>query len=407
MTFGARILPARTAAKPLPRGFWVIWSTVALDLIGFGIVVPILGRYAERFGAGGVAVGLLFASFSLAQFVCAPLLGRLSDRIGRKPVLLVSLFGTALASFLTGAAGALWLLFVARILDGASGASVSVAQGAVTDMVEPDERPRALGLLGAAFGIGFVLGPVLGGLGSLAGVHVPFYIAGSLALINAVVAIWRVPETRPRTATAERPARDGRAVRVWSMALATFVAVSAFSGFEATFALLSQRRFDLTEGGVAAVFIGIGLLLVVVQGMLVRPATRAFGASRTLVVGLALNCAGLAMLAGADRWALLIPALALLTLGQGLVTPSLTLLVTARVPEHHRGEALGFQQGVSALARVIGPAIAGVLFQHAATGAPYVLGAGLCAVALAVVLGVRGPGSVAAPSVEGARLSAE
>lgn len=407
MTVRARMLPARTASKPLPRGFWVIWSTVALDLIGFGIVVPILGRYAERFGAGGVAVGLLFASFSLAQFVCAPLLGRLSDRIGRKPVLLVSLFGTAAASFLTGAAGALWLLFLARVLDGASGASVSVAQGAVTDMVDAEERPRALGLLGAAFGIGFVLGPVLGGLGSLAGVHVPFYIAGSLALVNAVVAIWRVPETRPRTASAERPVRDGRAVRVWTMALATFVAVSAFAGFEATFALLSQQRFDLEEGGIAAVFIGIGLLLVVVQGVLVRPATKAYGASRTLVVGLALNCIGLALLAAAERWTLLIPALVLLTLGQGLVTPSLTLLVTARVPEHHRGEALGFQQGVSALARVVGPAVAGVLFQHAAIGAPYVLGAALCAVALAVVLVSRSPGNAEALSTEGARLSAE
>lgn len=402
-----RLLPSRVPRAPLPRGFWVIWSTVALDLIGFGIVVPILGRYAERFGAGGVAVGLLFASFSLAQFVFAPLLGRLSDRIGRKPVLLVSLFGTAAASFLTGAAGALWLLFLARILDGASGASVSVAQGAVTDMVDPDERPRALGLLGAAFGVGFVLGPVLGGLGSLAGVHVPFYIAGTLALVNAVVAIWRVPETRPQAALTERPARDGRTVRVWSLALATFVAVCAFSGFEATFALLSQERFGLKEGGVAAVFIGIGVLLVLVQGMLVRPATRSLGGSRTLLAGLVLNGVGLLMLAVAEEWAVLIPALALLTLGQGLVAPSLTLLVTRRVPEHHRGEALGFQQGVSAMARVVGPAVAGVLFQHAAVGAPYVLGACLCAVALLVIIGSSDGAGAGTRSAEGVGLSPE
>ncbi|MEY4373297.1 MAG: hypothetical protein RL219_2066 [Actinomycetota bacterium] len=380
-------MPRRTSTEhpvrtPLPRGFWVIWSTVALDLIGFGIVVPILGRYAERFGAGGVAVGLLFASFSLAQFVFAPLLGRLSDRIGRKPVLLVSLFGTAAASFLTGAAGALWLLFVARVLDGASGASVAVAQGAVTDMVEPDERPRALGLLGAAFGVGFVLGPVLGGLASLGGVHLPFYIAGSLALLNAIVAIRRVPETRRAGDNAARSERDGRAVRIWSIAIASFLAVSAFAGFEATFALLSQRRFDLKEGGVAVVFIGIGLLLVLVQGVMVRPITKVFGSARTLEAGLVINGAGLLLLAFAERWLLLVPALALLTLGQGLVTPSLTLLVTRRVPEQHRGEALGFQQGVSAIARVAGPAVAGVLFQHVSVGAPYVLGAGLCAVAL-------------------------
>lgn len=159
---------------PLPRGFWVIWSTVAIDMIGFGIVAPILGRYADRFGASGVQVGLLFASFSLAQMVCAPILGRLSDRVGRKPVIVISLIGTALGSFVTGIAGALWVLFVGRIVDGASGASIAVAQSAVVDLGEPDQRARMLGLLGMAFGVGFVVGPALGGLAALGGPHVPF-----------------------------------------------------------------------------------------------------------------------------------------------------------------------------------------------------------------------------------------
>ena len=149
----------KAAKVPLPQGFGTIWLTVALDLVGFGIVVPILGRYAERFGASGLEVGLLFASFSLAQLVFAPILGRLSDRIGRKPVIMISLLGTAVGSFVTGAAGALWVLFLGRILDGASGASVAVAQGSVTDLAPPSERPRLLGLLGAAFGVGFVVGP--------------------------------------------------------------------------------------------------------------------------------------------------------------------------------------------------------------------------------------------------------
>ena len=389
----------RPSRPPLPRGFWIIWSTVALDLVGFGIVVPILGRYASRFGAGGLVVGLLFASFSLAQFVCAPLLGRLSDRIGRKPVLLISLFGTAVASFVTGAANAMWLLFLGRLVDGASGASVSVAQGAVTDVVDPAERPRALGLLGAAFGGGFVVGPALGGLASLGGPHLPFYVASGLALLNALVALRRLPETRPRGARADAPRRDARVARVWSLALATFVAVCAFSGFEATFALLSQRRFGLKEGGVAAVFVGVGLLLVVVQGGLVRPVTAALGASRTLALGLAFNVAGLLTLALAERWAVLVPALALLTAGQGLVTPSLTLVVTDRVPDHQRGEALGFQQGVSAVARVAGPALAGALFEHVGIPVPYLVGAGLCGAALVVVTLRRQPAAPAALAV--------
>jgi multidrug resistance protein len=363
----------------------VIWTTIALDLIGFGIVVPILGRYAERYGAGGLAVGLLFASFSLAQFVGAPLLGRLSDRVGRKPVLLVSLFGTAVGSFVTGAAGALWVLFLGRIIDGASGASVSVAQGAVTDVVAPEDRPHALGLLGAAFGIGFVLGPAIGGLASLGGPHVPFYLAGILALANALVAVRRLPETRARVHRDATRVRRGRAARVWNLAFVAFVAVCAFSGFEATFALLTQHRFGLTEAGVAAVFVGIGVVLVVVQAGGVRRVTASVGPLRTLQIGLLCNVVGLCAVAAATSWALLVPALVFLAVGQGLVAPSLSVVVTGHVPDDQRGEALGFQQGVSALARVIGPALAGWLFQHVAIPAPYLAGAGLCLVSLSVL----------------------
>ena len=382
--------PREKAAKvPLPQGFGTIWLTVALDLVGFGIVVPILGRYAERFGASGLEVGLLFASFSLAQLVCAPLLGRLSDRIGRKPVIMISLLGTAVGSFVTGAAGALWVLFLGRILDGASGASVAVAQGAVTDLAPPSERPRLLGLLGAAFGVGFVVGPALGGLASLGGEHIPFFVAGTVALINAIVAWRRLPETRPadvRHAAREAAKNDTEAkVRLWGLAVTGFTAIVAFSGFEATFSLLAGDRFRLTEGGVAAIFVGIGVVLVGVQGGLIRPINAKLGTQRSLQVGLVLNSAGLIVLSAAENWPLLIVALALLTVGQGLVTPNLSSLVSGRVPDHRRGEALGFQQGVNAIGRVAGPALAGVLYDHVSIGSPYLVGGALCGVALVVI----------------------
>jgi len=382
--------PREKAARvPLPQGFGTIWLTVALDLVGFGIVVPILGRYAERFGASGLEVGLLFASFSLAQLVFAPLLGRLSDRIGRKPVIMISLLGTAVGSFVTGAAGALWVLFLGRILDGASGASVAVAQGAVTDLAPPSERPRLLGLLGAAFGVGFVVGPALGGLASLGGEHIPFFVAGTLALINAIVAWRRLPETRPadvRQAAREAAKNDTEAkVRLWGLAVAGFTAIVAFSGFEATFSLLAGDRFRLTEGGVAAIFVGIGIVLVGVQGGLIRPINAKLGTQRSLQVGLVLNSAGLIVLSAAENWPLLIVALALLTVGQGLVTPNLSSLVSGRVPDHRRGEALGFQQGVNAIGRVAGPALAGVLYDHVSVGSPYLVGGALCGIALAVI----------------------
>jgi multidrug resistance protein len=382
---------ARASNKPpLPKGFVTIWITVALDLIGFGIVVPILGRYAERFGASGLQVGLLFASFSLAQLVFSPILGRLSDRIGRKPVILISLLGTAVGSFITGAAGALWLLFLGRVIDGASGASVAVAQGAVTDVASPEERPRLLGLLGAAFGVGFVVGPALGGLAALGGEHVPFYVAGCVALINAIVAFFRLPETRPVDVRIEsRSNADERPVRLWGIAVAGFTAIVAFSGFESTFSLLAGDRFDLTEAGVAAVFVGVGSLLVAVQALLVRPVNARLGTERSVQSGLVANTGGLVVLSFAEQWPLLVVALFLLTVGQGLVTPNLSALVSGRVPDHRRGEALGFQQGVNAIGRVAGPALAGLLYDHVSIGSPYLVGGVLCGVALTVVGGTR------------------
>lgn len=392
-----RGIPSRT---PLPRGFGTIWSTVAIDLIGFGIVVPILGRYAERFGASGFEVGLLFASFSLAQLVFAPIVGRLSDRIGRKPVILISLLGTAVGSFITGAAGSLWLLFVGRIIDGASGASVAVAQGAVTDVAPVEDRPRLLGFLGAAFGVGFVIGPALGGLASLGGEHVPFYVAGTLALINAAVAWFRLPETRPvRTQVTSvepsvdlpqaEPSSSGASssrtpVRLWGYAFIGLMAIVSFSGFEATFSLLAGNRFGLEEAGIAAIFVGVGIVLVGVQVSIIQPVVSILGSRGSLRFGLAANAFGLLVLWRAESWPMLIASLLLLTVGQGLVSPNLSSLVAASVSDDRRGEALGFQQSANALGRVLGPASAGILYDRVSIGSPYLAGALLCAAALGV-----------------------
>lgn len=384
--------PARQ--RSFPRGFGVIWTTVAIDLIGFGIVAPILPLYAERFGASGLTIGLLFASFSLAQFVFAPILGRLSDRIGRKPVILLSLFGTAVGSFVTAAAGSLLLVFVGRIIDGASGASVSVAQGAVADVAAPADRARLLGMLGAAFGVGFVVGPAVGSLAALGGAHVPFYVAGSIALVNGLVAIVRLPETHTTRGQAalDRPAGPavpaiGRATVLVRLAVVGFLVTSAFSGFEATFALFADRRFGLTEASVAAVFVGVGLVLVAVQGGLVGRLSNRLGVIRTVQCAIVLNIVGMALLALATTWFVLVPALACLTVGQGLAVPSITALVVERSPVARRGEALGFQQSASALARIGGPALGGVLFDRAGVPWPYVAATVLLGVALAALSG--------------------
>jgi multidrug resistance protein len=384
---------AKTDRAPLPQGYWPIWTTVALDLVGFGIVVPILGVYAERFGASGYQVGWLFATFALAQFVFAPLLGRLSDRIGRKPVIVISLVGTAVGSFITGAAGSLWVLFLGRAIDGGSGASLSVAQAAVVDMATPAQRPRLVGMLSAAFGVGFVLGPAIGGLAALGGPHVPFYVAAALAAVNAVAAIVRLPETRPTGATAPAapPVEQAkphtlRVPALRRLAVVGFLATVAFTAFEATFSLLGSNRFDLTEGSSALVFLCIGVVLVAVQGGGFASLGERVSIGVLYPAALGVVVVGLTLVGVGTSWAIAAPGLLLLAVGQGVASPALTELVSRNTPEHRRGAALGRQQSAHAIGRVIGPPLAGSAFDRIGVWSPMVGGAGLTLVALALVV---------------------
>jgi MFS family permease len=369
---------------------------VALDLVGFGIVLPILPLYAERFDAGPFTVGLLVASFSLAQFTFSPLWGGVSDRIGRKPVLVLSLAGTAVASLVTGLAGTLWLLFLGRIVDGISGASVSVAQASVTDLAAPDDRPRLLGLLGAAFGLGFVAGPAIGALAALGGPHVPFLVAAAIAGVNAVVAAVRLPETRRPALSrgSSRPSgRDplerlaARALRrdLSGLLLVAFTSLVAFSAFEATFALFGERRLGLRIASTGLVFTVIGVLISVVNGAVVAPVVRWLGEPGTLRLGLVLNACGLLVLPFVHSLPALAPALVLLCTGQGFVTPTLAATVAGRVDDDRRGAALGLQQSAGGLARVVGPVLGGLAFARVGVSAPFVLGVLLLGLAVAAL----------------------
>lgn len=366
---------AKKQRTPMPAGYWTIWTTVALDLVGFGIVVPILGRYAERFGANGLQVGLMFASFSVAQMVFAPILGRISDKVGRKPVIVFSLIGTAVGSFVTGAAGALWVLFLGRILDGASGASVAVAQGAVADIAPPEQRARLMGMLGAAFGVGFVVGPALGGLAALGGPHVPFYLAGSIAAINAVAAMIRLPETKPDTSHITEKNQRGSALSpaLKRFALVGFLSMLGFAGFEATFSIWGQKQFGFTEGSASIVFVFVGVTLVAVQGGLIGPLTEKLGSRKLLRVGLSLVAVGLLLLGITTTWPMLFVALFLLSLGQGVSGPSGGALVAELAPVERRGEAIGYQQSTAAFGRVAGPVMAGALFDHVGISSPFLV----------------------------------
>lgn len=363
---------------------------MALDLVGFGMLFPVLARYSEDLGATPTEAGLLVASFSLAQLVVSPFSGRLSDRIGRKPVLVASLVGTAIGSLLTGLAGSLWVLFAARLLDGASGASVSVAQAAVTDVAPPEERARLLGLLGAAFGVGFALGPAIGGIAALVDHRLPFFVAAIIAGVNALVAVKRLPETNPRheRAAVEAPASPRRGFA--ALLVTSFLGLVAFSAFEATFSLLADERFGLSESSTYAVFFAIGIVLVVVQGGAVHTVVARLGEAASVRLGLATNAVGLLLLAPPEGgWWLLVPALLLLCVGQGVLAPTLASLVAARAGRERTGGALGVQQAAGGLARVTGPALGGVLFEHVSAAAPYYAGAGVVTVALLLMVTAR------------------
>lgn len=385
-------MSSRPAAEPLPRGFWVIWTAVAVDLVGFGIVLPILPTYAKEFGASPFEATLLVSAFSVAQLVFAPIWGRLSDRVGRRPTLTLALVGTAVGSLITGLAGSLWLLFLGRIVDGASGTSYVMGQAAVSDLTSSAGRPRALGLLASAFGLGFVAGPLIGSLTSVDALapETPFFVAAALAGVNAVLAWVRVPETL--TTPAPAPARHGRRLaavgrlNLGALLLAALVTATGFSGFEATLGLLLEERFELDRSSVYGFFAIVGLLLVLVQVRLVGPVSARSPGLRGLAAALGVVAAGLGLLAPDGGWVLFSIALVLLVVGQGLAGPLLSAATVERAGPAARGEALGLQQSAGACGRVIGPAGAGLLFGGAAW-APYALGAVL--VALAVVLVLR------------------
>jgi MFS family permease len=245
-----------------------------------------------------------------------------------------------------------------------------------------------MGMLGAAFGIGFVVGPAFGGLAALGGSHVPFYVAGVLATVNAVAAWVRVPETKPEGAPASARGRRRTALSpaLARLALVGLVTTVAFTAFEATFALLGHHRFGFGEKGAATVFLGVGIMLVVVQGRLYGDLVKRASVNRVYVAGVALLVVGLVVTAVATVWATLIVALVLLSLGQGVASPSISTLVSEAAPPHQRGEAMGYQQSATAIGRIVGPPVAGWMFDHAGHWSPYAFGGTLCGVALVLLL---------------------
>ncbi len=390
----------------------ILFFIVLIDLIGFGVVIPLLPFYGLHFDASPAEVTWMMACYSLAQLFCSPLLGRLSDKLGRRPVLLVSLAFSVASYIWLGLADALWMLFAARLLSGAGAGNIAAAQAYISDVTTPETRAKGMGLIGAAFGLGFTIGPAIGGQvagsdPSAAALARPAFVAAGLsALAFLLVLTWLKESLPPEARNAPPRASRWRLVRdvyarptLRQLILLFFVTISAFAAMETTFALWVNSAFGWGPRQVGYVFLYVGLVLIVVQGALIGRLSRRFGEARLILAGAAMIALGLLGLPFALSLPPLLAVTGLLALGMGLLNPSITSLISRQAGADERGGVMGVSQSASSLARIVGPFVAGPLFAVFGRDAPYYVGA--LVMVGAVVLALRLPRAEgAAPASE-------
>lgn len=405
-------LPSGEGPKTRKPGMLFIWVTLFIDILGIGIVIPVLPKLVEELSGQGVSgaswyYGLIVASYATMQFFFAPILGGLSDRFGRRPILLVALFGLGVDFLIQGFANSLWLLFLARLISGVFGASFTVGNAYIADISTDDTRARNFGLVGAAFGLGFMIGPVLGGvLGTMIDTRVPFFVTAGLALVNWLYGYFILPESLPpekRRAFSLKNARPLGAVGTlrrypFVAALAVVFLLKAFAqrGLENVFVLFSEFKFGwsaLTVG----LFLGwVGILAIIVQGGLVRPAVKRFGERYVLLAATLISAVSFLGYAFASQ-AWMLPVIAVVGALGGLAGPTIQSAITKTVDESEQGEVQGALTSLQGLTSIAAPLVytsglfgyfssAHAPFQFA--GAPFFLGGILIFVAFFLAIGV-------------------
>jgi DHA1 family tetracycline resistance protein-like MFS transporter len=366
---------------------FVILLVAFIDLVGFGTIIPLLPFYGLHFGASPLTVTMLLASYSALQLLAAPMWGWLSDWVGRKPILLLSLTASVLAYQGMARADELWMLFAARALQGLSAGNIAVAQAYIADITTPANRARAMGFLGAALGLGFIVGPAIGG--RLAGASPtaftaaePSYAAAFLSLTALIVACIALKESHPHERRIAGREKLGRLTlladafsrpRLRKLLLVSFVVTASFSTLETTFALWALGRFGWGPWMTSNAFIGIGIVMVLVQGGPVRPLNRRLGSDRLLLAGAFLIAFGMALFASADTVIMMAVSLGLLSVGMGLAQPALSSLVSLEAAFFEYGSILGINQSVGSAGRLIGPLAGGLAITQWGLGAPYIV----------------------------------
>jgi multidrug resistance protein len=381
--------PAQSTRSPL----MIVFVTVFIDLLGFGIIIPLLPFYAETFGAHAFTVAMLSTSFSLMQFIFAPIWGRLSDRIGRRPIIVFGLLGSCLSYLAFGLATSLTALFAARVFAGIAGANIPTAQAVIADITTPENRAKGMGLVGAAFGLGFIFGPAIGGYLSQFGYATPAFFASALSLANFTAAWFLLPETlKPEHRAIERVGRlDALRAALARphlplLLLIGFLVVAAFSGFESTFALFAERQYGFGAESIGYVFAFVGVVLVIVQGFLVGRTVKVIGEHHVVPISLAIVAIGLLMIPGTQTVASLLMANGVLAVGMGFNSPALMALISRYTAAEDQGGVLGLTQSLNSLARIVGPMWGGYAFDHIGIGVPYVSSAAVMGVACALAV---------------------
>ncbi len=376
-----------------PRGsLGVLFSVIVVDLIGFGVVVPILPFWSERFGASGALLGLLLASYAAMQFLFAPVWGRLSDRVGRRPVMLITIAGTALSLLFLGLADSLFLLFCARLLGGIFGSNVSVATAYLTDVTDEADRTRWMGMIGASFAVGFTLGPPIGGILSRVGHEVPMLFAAGLATLNLAWAALRLREPefheeRPQPNLTSR-LEVLRVPMIGRICFIYFLFSLAVTQLETTFAFFMSHRFGYDELGVGLVMLAMAIVMGGIQGGGMKRLSERFPLQRLVPVGLIMMSLAFAAIPLSSTVAFLLLPLGAAAVGRGISQPPMMSLVSLEADEGSRGLVMGVFQSTASAARIVGPIAAGILYD-VGQPFPYWTAAGLTAVAALLALRIR------------------
>ncbi len=357
----------------------IIFITVFIDLVGFGIVIPALPYYvnSESFSATPTEIGILFASYSLMQFIFSPILGSLSDKYGRRPVLFFSILGSAVGYLFIGFAFALWMVFFGRIVAGITGGNISTAQAYIADVTTKENRAKGMGLFGAAFGLGFIFGPAICGIISRYGIPVPFLFAAVLSFVNAALLYFILPESVKKDSFVTREFRKNRLAELFAslkdahfgtLTAIYFFLVTSFSIMTLAFALYTIERFHYTAEQNGYIFAFIGILAVIFQGGLFSRLAKQIGESSLMIIGCLMMATSLFAIPyvrpeSGGLTALLIVT-AFLAIGNSMASPAVTSLVSKITDEAEQGKSLGVMQSGASLARAIGPLIGGVLLNN-------------------------------------------